>query len=303
MIREPISQELAKFEILSTDEYASWIWEGLFGYLFEGLGRAAFPGAEPFIEQPEGGLASDLGHLFLKLDRHALERVRAAVVRLLQEADFTDVKQAVVALHLLRLGANIKALGLPAILAQKRVTIPANDAGEQLFATAFDIATQAGFREPLETVDCLRLLVGSPLFPPNWTGRALVGMTRADPEGFPGHFIALRERLHQAYHIERSKWFVSTETGAERVAVVRQIARLLGDDKVGMLVQPLHDGDTDSWWLQTLEDPRLAGVRESIDRVLQDPEPPGDIPTEASPVGNFVADYDTVEEFFQRALA
>ncbi|MEI9926417.1 MAG: hypothetical protein WDN44_00175 [Sphingomonas sp.] len=302
MIRDPLPEELTILEARTTEEHADWIWNGLFGYIFDGLGRSAFPGAEPFIEQVEGGLASDLGQLFLKLDRPFLDRVRVATAGLLQKADFRDAQEVVVAGHLLQLGANIKALGLPAIIARKRLTIPSNAVGQQLFATAFDIATQAGFREPHDTVHCLRQLVESPLFPPGWIGRALVGMTRAEPEQFSDHFVVLRERMNTAYRIEPAKWFTATETRAERVAVVRQIARILGDDQTEMLAHPLIDGDTDGWWLQSLEDPRLASVRERVDRVIGDPEPVSSAPIESSGGGNAVAGYETVEEFLEGAL-
>lgn len=286
MTRKPRPEDLAPFVGRNAETHADWLDTGFRQYLIEKRDAASFPGAEQYIDQADGSLVSEVGEFLLAMPASEWPVVRRAVELLIQRTDFSDDTGAVIAKALLALAKLLNSDRIPCIIAHKALSIPLTPAGQSLFTTAFDIATQSGFTSPDATVDCLDALVRRDgLFEPSRIGRVLIGMTRAKPEHFTAHYDRLFSRLQTAYNEPFDRWgcLMSTTTqdaetrAAARRNVVRQIARLVRDDVA--LAYPcdpkfnLSYHESTNWWLRTLEDPGLGDIFARISAVIRPPMP------------------------------
>jgi hypothetical protein len=198
-VRYPGPDDLRELHGRSPSWYAAWLRIGLAAIQFERKGSDAFPGAENFVDQHDGPVASELRLVAFALPERDLEAFRQGLAELLQSLNFADPREAAVARSVMQLGAGIAARGLLGILASKSFTL-AGDHGTRLYDLAFDLAAHLPDLQPDDTIRCLRHLVKqSALFQPATVGRALIAMTQAKADAFSDHFKFLRPALEDQY--------------------------------------------------------------------------------------------------------
>lgn len=257
-MRIPGPDDLTPLRQESAAWFEEWLRLGLREYLFEGCGRRAFPGAEIFIEQGEGNIASDLAVIARALSARERDAFNKGLAAALASLDFSVDDDAVIATSLIELGAATAASGLSRVLADKAFSIQNSAAGNKLYQIAFSVAGQMAEIDGQETLVCLRHLVGLPrLFRPEFAGRALIALTKAQPRAFPAHFDSLREPLEARYGT-----LSYSDPGEERR--VRQRHQLLAAlieiiPEPGLLAFPCAPTahlarEEDSWWPMALAD-------------------------------------------------
>src|SRR5579859_4833052 len=174
---EPTADDVATLRERSSEWFADWLRLGLEEFLFERRGRAAFPGAERFIDQPDKNVTDDLKLIGGALGARNKDAFRKGLVRALRSLDFSKRRDLVIGAHLVALGAGLGVAGVLAVIADKAYTIPESMEGRRLYDLAFDVAAQLPDIEPNDTVRCLRYLVRlERLFRPAASGKALIAM-------------------------------------------------------------------------------------------------------------------------------
>ncbi|WCM28580.1 hypothetical protein NDN01_06565 [Sphingomonas sp. QA11] len=257
-MRQPGNDDLTVLRGVPAEWFQQWLGLGLREYLFERRGRYAFPGAEPFIEQGEGNIASDLviiaGALGVR-DRHSFGQ---GLIALLASLDFGTDFGAIIAAYLIELGVGVRAAGMPRIIANKAFSIQPTESGRKLYELAFTVAGQLADLEAEDTVICLRHLINQPrLFRSSLSGRALLALCKARPRAFPDHFDLLRKPLEE-------KLGRKSRVAAEEQRRVRQRRRLIATlveimPEPNLLAYPCapnarREREEDNWWLMALSE-------------------------------------------------
>jgi hypothetical protein len=256
-MRIPQRDDLREVSGKTPDEIARWLKLGLLEYMFEGHGRHAFPGVENFIEQQGGSIADDLAAIVKELGARDQETFRSACAIVLRSLDFGDERDAIFAKELLRLGAQVRALGLLRVLAEKAFRISDGEHTRSLYELAFEVARDLSDLRSPDAADCLYHLIRcSGFFRPALAGRALVALTEADPENFAKHYDRLYGELDESYGYDPVELHDPVKQ-EERQELLEDIIAILPNQK--LLLHPCRPGpgprpEVTNWWLNTLKD-------------------------------------------------
>jgi hypothetical protein len=266
-MRQPTHEDLSGLHNRSADWFASWLFCGLHEYLFDGLARKAFPGAENFVDQPEGNIAADLALIAEALQVREREAFKADISIALRERDFSREKDVILATFLIELGGSLSATGMLSVVVDKAYTIPRSAEGQRLFDVCFSIVDQLADIEPVEAVTLMRHLVAhSRLFEPAFAARALVAMTKAEPRKFPLHFAFLKSHLDDELGIDSRSDFQEAARARRRRVLLKTLIALIPDG-AGLAEPCRPDGlprpEERNWWLLTL----AAEFPELLDKI------------------------------------
>jgi hypothetical protein len=289
-VRKPTPEDLKLLRGQPVGWFERWLKLGLQEYLFERQGRYAFPGAEDFIEQGEGDIASDLARIGRALTARDLENFATGVTNLLENLDFSGEHGAVVAIILLKLGAGIGATGISRVIAEKAFTIPDTQTGRQLYEIAFSLADQLADIERADAVACLRHLISLPrLFRINLSGRALVALSKAQPREFPAHFELLRRALDERYGFLPVSLPEEKRRASQRQRLIASLISIIPESTLlaaPCVPNPSQIHEDDNWWAMTLAEhfPELLNQlsnhlvdlprQDEWDTVVAEPIPP-----------------------------
>jgi hypothetical protein len=255
-MRIPEKDDLRAISGKTEDEITRWLKIGMLEYMFEGAGREAFPGAENFIDQQQGSVADDLAAVVKALGARDQETFRSACAIALRSLDFDSEHDALFATELLRLGAQIRALGLLKVLAEKAFRIPATEHTLALYELAFEVARDLADLKSPDAANCLYHLIRcSGYFRPALAGRALIALTEADPEHFAKHYYSLREALDQSFGYDANV-AENRHRQSKRHELVEDILALLPDQKLLVYAckpEPVPRAAVANWWLSTLK--------------------------------------------------
>lgn len=195
----PSRHNLPTLQGLNDREYGRWLLVGITRFLVDGDGADSFSGAANYVARL-GSIEQDLAIIFDALNRPEQASFRAGIRIALGELTRQPDHLLLVGTHLLRLAAVVSAFEvvevLPSLVAAAR-HLPEADR-EDISSLALDVAIELAV-PTLPARDVLRGLVTATGFAEAVAGPALIALTRADPNGLPGHLDLLWKPLSEKY--------------------------------------------------------------------------------------------------------
>jgi hypothetical protein len=257
--------------------FANWLSAGLRGFLVEGLGSSAFPGAGNYVGWHED-VIDDLSDILPRLNALEFSEVRLGLSLALAELDFRDDDSLVVAEALIRIAAKVHAPeildSLPAVINQAA----SSDQGRlRLLRLAMDLAVEiAGPTEPARR--CLGRLIESPGFRRSIAPLALIALCRADPERLLNHMRMLQPHL-DALLGWASNWEDEADRAAGREGLIVRVHQLVSARAFCEATEPLNRSSRrdallgwDDWWFQTISDVRSPAMKRVFATLAQGTE-------------------------------
>ena len=198
-MRKPTREDLPSIQRRSARWYARWLATGLEAYIFEGAGRAAFPGASTWLDTMEGediatGLAT-IGNALSARDKGAFRHAIAFALAM-QEPQL-DERAITIARKLLRLGDAMRATELYRTLQLWVTTHSRPEAPRgwgELLEHAITMVRNLPVPDPT-AVTCLRAIVRQSEFPDEETELVFIALCAHSPEHIVDHIKLLEPRL------------------------------------------------------------------------------------------------------------
>lgn len=254
-----VDEDRYPFAEFDAPAFERWLQVGLEGYLLEGQGTWAFPGAEGYILRSDH-LVEGLEEAYRSMQPQQKADFRRAVAGLLASPALEASSQNVPVLeHLLSLAEALPAPEvlrvLPARLGNGPFGRLATAQQEALFSLGLLTAARLA-AERNDAVECLNALIGSKNFDSAYSGIALVALCRADGRSLVAHMERLRKPLVSMF----LKYNTSTEARRE---LARTILDAVGLSRLVAALPNLKYFDrnsasaaTDGWLVRSLlEDP------------------------------------------------
>ena len=137
-MRTPGPDDLIELRGKSSSYFACWLALGLQKYLFDRVGRCAFPGAVHFIEQQDD-ITEDLKLIGKALNSRDLEAFREACVGVFQALDLTKEQEIIMGEKVLRLCVKIHASGILVVLNERAISFQSTGAASKLHYLAKEV--------------------------------------------------------------------------------------------------------------------------------------------------------------------
>ncbi len=219
----PAENEALPFQGWRASDYLGWLESGLKGYLLDGKGAWAFPGAIDSLAS-RSDLQEGLKAFYDSLDGEQQVEFKKAVVDLLEtmppESRFIPVFANLLSLASLLPAPEVLRV-LPKRIGNGYFGFKNGVTEDDLFGIA--VRTVAKLNAPREdALKCLRRFVKSRNFQVAYAGTILVALSQADEDGFVAHMRLMRPDL-QAMFGKYGKNQTMKRTWAEYVLEVVQL--------------------------------------------------------------------------------